>query len=144
MFVFITGLFFGYISGFLCGYSFRYFRNIFNRYRVSRDPQKAVMEELFTIYTNHIFDTIYRTLDKKENNNFNISEIIDITSYVLDIGNEYNKSYKIIIKNGIPIIKLMNNDYINNNKFVKMLEFLNKNDIELTIQNDNDKYYKIE
>lgn len=146
MFVFVTGLFFGFISGFSCGYLFKYCRNIFIKYKQSKDPKRAVIDELFTIYTNHIFDTIYTTLETKQNSTFNVSEVIDLTSYVLDIGNEYNKSYKIVMIKGVPVIKLIDNNYINDNKFVKMLEFLKKNDIELTIQklNDNDKYYKIE
>ena len=99
-------------------------------------------QELFNIYSKTLFENIY---DELETNNIQLpelGEIVNISNDISDLLKDYNKSFKIVIKKGVPVIQLIDNKYIQNKKVVRVLEFLNKNEIEITI-NKNDKPLKI-
>ena len=49
MFSFITGIIIGFFSGSIFGYVLPYFINIYKRYKVNNDKQKAIAEEIFSI-----------------------------------------------------------------------------------------------
>lgn len=142
MYSFLSGLFFGFISGFASGYSLNFFLNVYRNYKINKNKNKAMAQEIFTIYSKTLFDNIY---DEIETNNIKLPElgkIVDISNDISDLLKDYNKSFKVVIKKGVPVLQLIDNDYIKNKKVINVLEFLNKNDIEITI-NKNDKPLKL-
>ena len=142
MYSFLSGLFFGFLSGFASGYSLNFFLNVYRNYKINKNKNKAMAQEIFTIYSKTLFDNIY---DEIETNNIKLPElgqIVDISNDISDLLKDYNKSFKVVIKKGVPVLQLIDNDYIKNKKVINVLEFLNKNDIEITI-NKNDKPLKL-
>jgi hypothetical protein len=142
MYSFLSGLFFGFLSGFASGYSLNFFLNVYRNYKINNNKNKAMAQEIFTIYSKTLFDNIY---DEIETNNIKLPElgqIVDISNDISDLLKDYNKLFKVVIKKGVPVIQLIDNNYIKNKKVINVLEFLNKNDIEITI-NKNDKPLKL-
>ncbi len=142
MYTYIGGLFLGFLTGFVSGYSLNFCINVYKNYKISKNKSKAMAQELFTIYSKTVFDNLY---DELESNNIKLpelGEIVNISTDISDLLKDYNKSFKVVIKKGVPIIQLIDNKYIENKKVIRVLEFFNKNEIELTI-NKNDKPLKI-
>ncbi len=142
MYTYMGGLFLGFLTGFVSGYSLNFCINVYKNYKISKNKSKAMAQELFTIYSKTVFDNLY---DELESNNIKLpelGEIVNISTDISDLLKDYNKSFKVVIKKGVPIIQLIDNKYIQNKKVVRVLEFLNKNEIEITI-NKNDKPLKI-
>ena len=142
MYNFLSGIFLGFLTGFVSGYSINFCWNVYKNYKQSNNKSKAVAQELFTIYSKSIFDNLY---DELETNNIELPELGQIVNISYDISEllkDYNKKYKIVIKKGVPVLQMIDNSYLNNEKLVKVLEFFNKNDIEITI-NKNDKPLKL-
>jgi hypothetical protein len=142
MYSYFSGLFIGFLTGFVSGYSFNFCINVYKNYKTSKNKSKAMAQELFNIYSKTLFENIY---DELETNNIQLpelGEIVNISNDISDLLKDYNKSFKIVIKKGVPVIQLIDNKYIQNKKVVRVLEFLNKNEIEITI-NKNDKPLKI-
>ena len=143
MYNFLTGIFLGFLTGFVSGYSINFFSNVYKNYKQNNNNKsKAVAQELFTLYSKSIFDNLY---DELESNNIELpelGEIINVSHDISDLLKDYNKKFKIVIKKGVPILQMIDNSYLKNEKFVRILEFFNKNDIEITI-NKNDKPLKL-
>jgi len=142
MYNFFGGIILGFLTGFVSGYSFNFLKNVYKNYKISNNKSKAVAQELFTIYSKSIFDNLYNEL---ESNNIELPEfgqIINVSYDISDLLKDYNKKFKIVIKKGIPVLQLIDNSYLKNEKVIRVLEFFNKNDIEITI-NKNDKPLKI-
>ncbi len=142
MYTYMGGLFLGFLTGFVSGYSLNFCINVYKNYKISKNKSKAMAQELFTIYSKTVFDNLY---DELESNNIKLpelGEIVNISTDISDLLKDYNKSFKVVIKKGVPIIQLIDNKYIENKKVIRVLEFFNKNEIELTI-NKNDKPLKI-
>jgi hypothetical protein len=142
MYNFLGGLFVGFLTGFVSGYSFNFLSNVYKNYKVSNNKSKAVAQEIFTVYSKSIFDNLY---DELETNNIELpdfGQIINVSHDISDLLKDYNKKFKIVIKKGVPILQLIDNSYLKNQKVVNVLEFFNKNEIEITIQK-NDKPLKL-
>ena len=142
MYNFLGGLIVGFLIGFVSGYSFNFFSNVYKNYKLNNNKSKAIVQELFTIYSKSIFDNLY---DELESNNIELPElcqIINVSYDISDLLKDYNKKFKIVIKKGIPVLQLIDNSYLKNEKVIRVLEFFNKNDIEITI-NKNDKPLKL-
>ncbi len=142
MYNFFGGIFLGFLTGFVSGYSFNFLKNVYKNYKISNNKSKAVAQELFTIYSKSIFDNLYNELESNNIELPELSQIINVSHDIADLLKEYNKKFKVVIKKGVPVIQLIDNKYIDNKKFVHVLEFFNKNDIEITI-NKNDKPLKL-
>jgi len=134
MFQFISGLLCGFLGGFTTGYLFNFLWNIYNRYKINgKNTQKALAQEIFTLYSSRIFDVVYTGM---ENNTFKIpdlNELLVVSNDIIDISKDYNNKFKVIMKKGSPVIKINDDSYLQDKKFVKVLKFLNKNDIEITL-----------
>ena len=142
MYNFLGGIFVGFLTGFISGYSFNFFLNVYRNYKVSNNKSKAIAQEIFTVYSKSIFDNLYNEL---ETNNIELPElgqIINVSHNISDLLKDYNKKFKIVIKKGVPVLQMIDNSYLKNEKLVNVLEFFNKNDIEITIQK-NDKPLKL-
>jgi hypothetical protein len=142
MYTFLSGLFLGFLTGFVSGYMINFCWNIYKNYKLNNNKSKAVAQEIFTIYSKSIFDNLY---DELESNNIQLPElgqIINVSHDISDLLKEYNKKYKIIIKKGVPVLQMIDNSYLKNEKVIHVLEFFNKNDIEITI-NKNEKPLKL-
>ena len=142
MYTFLSGIFCGFLTGFLAGYSINFFSNVYKNYKLCNNKNKAIAQELFTIYSKNIFNNLY---DELESNNIELpelGEIINISHDISDLLKDYNKKFKIVLKKGVPIIQLIDNSYLKNEKFIHVLDFFTKNDIEITI-NKNDKPFKL-
>ena len=142
MYNFLSGLFLGFLTGFVSGYMINFCWNIYKNYKLNNNKSKAVAQEIFTIYSKSIFDNLY---DELESNNIELPElgqIINVSHDISDLLKDYNKKYKIIIKKGVPVLQMIDNSYLKNEKVISVLEFFNKNDIEITI-NKNEKPLKL-
>lgn len=145
MYNFLSGIFLGFLTGFISGYSFNFFSNVYKNYKVHNNKSKAIVQEIFTIYSKSIFDNLY---DELETNNIEfpklpeLSQIINVSRDITDLLKDYNKKFKVLIKKGVPILQIIDNSYLKNEKVIRVLEFFNKNDIEITI-NKNDNTLKL-
>jgi hypothetical protein len=137
MYVFGSGILIGFFTGFITGYLVNFMWNVYNRYKISKNTQKALAQEIFTLYSSKLFDMVYAELENGKIKIQDTNELLIISHDIIQISNDYNKKFKIIMQNGTPIIKVIDDTYINNEKFVKVLKFLNKNNIELTISTNN-------
>jgi hypothetical protein len=130
MFNFISGLFFGFIGGFISPY-------LYNLYKKRNNLSKALMEEAFSICSHHIFNQFY---DSTEMN----SELVNILPNIIELGKEYNNSFKILFRNGAPSIKIIDKNILQNGNFKLLMEFLKNNDIEIMFSAKPDESDKLE
>ena len=142
MYTFLSGIFLGFLTGFVSGYSINFFSNVYKNYKLNKNKSKAMAQEIFTIYSKSIFDNLYDELDSNNIELPELGQIINVSHDISDLLKDYNKKYKIIIKKGVPVLQMIDNSYLKNEKFVRVLEFFNKNDIEITI-NKNEKPLKL-
>lgn len=136
MFQFINGMFFGFIMGILTPYMYRIYKN----YRKTGNKSRAILEEAFLICSSQLFESIYNS----EMNLPNLPELVNVSNNILDISNEYNKSFKLIFKKGNPIIKIINKNIMNEPKFIEILRFFKNNDVELIIFSSEEEILKLE
>ncbi len=142
MYSYFGGLFIGFLTGFVSGYSLNFCINVYKNYKISKNKSKAMAQELFNVYSKTLFENIY---DELETNNIQLpelGEIVNISTDISDLLKDYNKKFKVVIKKGVPILQLIDNSYLKNEKVIRVLQFFNKNEIEITI-NKNDKPLKI-
>jgi hypothetical protein len=142
MYNFLSGIFLGFLTGFVSGYTINFFSNVYKNYKLNNNKSKAMAQEIFTIYSKSIFDTLY---DELESNNIELPElgqIFNVSHDISELLKDYNKKYKIIIKKGVPVLQMIDNSYLKNEKVISVLEFFNKNDIDITI-NKNEKPLKL-
>ncbi len=142
MYSYFSGLFVGFLTGFVSGYSINFCINVYKNYKISKNKSKAMAQELFNVYSKTLFENIY---DELETNNIQLpelGEIVNISTDISDLLKDYNKKFKVVIKKGVPILQLIDNSYLKNEKVIRVLQFFNKNEIEITI-NKNDKPLKI-
>ena len=131
----------GFVCGFISAYSYMFINNIYIKYKKNKNTQKAITEQIFNMYSKRMFNLIYHEIESNlanssEQINYNdIFDIFIIANDILDVSKQYNKKFKIIIKNGTPTIKILDESYLNNKQFVNILQFLNQNSIELNILN---------
>ncbi len=135
---------FGYLSytavflyGFVCGYSLNYIFSLYSRYKKEKDAKKIIARDVYDLYTNKLFDSIYSDLDNTKFTVDDLNGLLIFSGNLLEITNEYNKSFKIVIKDGIPVIKILDNNYLNNEQFVKVLKYLKKNEFEVKLLKSN-------
>ena len=136
-----------YLIGFLCGftsaYAYMFVNNIYTKYIKNKNTQKAITEEIFNMYSKRMFNLLYNEIESNiisssEKINYNdICDIFIVANDIMDVSKQYNKKFKIVVKNGNLIIKILDESYLNNKQFVNILEFLNQNSIELNILNQN-------
>ncbi len=142
MYSYFSGLFVGFLTGFVSGYSINFCINVYKNYKISKNKSKAMAQELFNVYSKTLFENIY---DELETNNIKLpelGEIVNISTDISDLLKDYNKKFKVVIKKGVPVLQMIDNSYLKNEKVIRVLQFFNKNEIEITI-NKNDKPLKI-
>ncbi len=142
MYSYFGGLFIGFLTGFVSGYSLNFCINVYKNYKISKNKSKAMAQELFNVYSKTLFENIY---DELETNNIKLpelGEIVNISTDISDLLKDYNKKFKVVIKKGVPVLQMIDNSYLKNEKVIRVLQFFNKNEIEITI-NKNDKPLKI-
>lgn len=136
MFQFISGLFFGFIMGITTPYMYRIYKN----YRKTGNKSRAILEEAFLICSSQLFDSIYNS----EINLPELPELVNVSTNILSISNEYNKSFRLMFKKGIPVIKIIDKNIMTDSKFIEILRFFKNNDIELIIFSSEEEALKIE
>jgi hypothetical protein len=122
-----------FLYGFISGYTLNYIINLYSRYKLQKDAKKIIAREMYDMYTNKLFDTLYSELDDTNISVDDINSLLIFSGNLLEITNEYNKSFKIVMKNGIPTVKILKDSYLNNEQFVKVLKFLKKNEFEVRL-----------
>ena len=131
----------GFMCGFISAYSYIFFNNIYIKYKKNKNTQRAISEEIFNMYSKRMFNLLYNQIESNliemsEPLNYNdMCDIFIVANDILDVSKQYNKKFKIVVKNGNLTIKILDESYLNNNQFVNILEFLNENSIELNILN---------
>ena len=136
MLQFIIGLFFGFISGLIAPYFYR----IFKSYRKSGDTSKAILEESYLMCSSQLFDSIYNSELKLPE----LPELVNVSTNILSVSNEYNKSFKLIFKKGRPLIQIVDKKIMREPKFIEILRFFKNNDIDLIISSTEEEILKIE
>ncbi len=151
---YFIGLFWGLLSGTLFGYYLNFLMNLYKRYKITRDPQKVLLEQLYKHITNKVFEDCYDNIETFVNENMgeiikqipDINELTKLSNNLLELSKYYNNQFTIVYdnKNDKTIkIKLLNNDILNNNTFVNTMTFLNNNNIKLCLIKNEDIPEKI-
>jgi hypothetical protein len=133
MFVYLSGVLIGFLTGFVSGYSFNFMWNVYNRYKISKNTQKALAQEIFTLYSSKLFDMVYGELESGKIKMPDANELFIVSHDIIELSKDYNKKFKVIMKKGVPIIKILDDKYLKDERVIKVLGFLTKNDIELTL-----------
>jgi hypothetical protein len=141
MFQFISGVLFGFIMGLTTPYIYR----IYKSYRKSGDKSRAIIEQAFLICSSQIFDSIFNT-EIKLNELPDLPELVNISSNILSVSNEYNKSFRLVFKKGNLVIKIIDKNIMQDTKFLEILRFFKNNDIELIISSseEEEEVFKLE
>jgi hypothetical protein len=156
MFGYIYGLFCGFLSGTVFGYSLNFILKTYRRYKITKDPQKIIIEELYKHITNKVFENCYDNIEVFVNDNIgtiikqipDISELIHLSNNLIELSKHYNNKFTIVYDNKTDKtikIKLIENNILENKTFIDTLTFLNKNKIELCIikNEENEEKKKI-
>lgn len=125
MFQFIYGVLFGFIIGITTPSIYR----IYKSYRKSGDKSRAIVEEAFLMCSSQFFDSIYNTEIKLPD----LPELVNVSTNILSLSNEYNNSFRLVFKKGNLVIKIINKNILKDPKFIQILRFFKNNDIELII-----------
>lgn len=147
MFSYFLGLFWGFLSGTLFGYYFNFFLNLYQkyqRYKVTKNPKRILLEHLYKHITNKVFEDCYDNIETFVNENMgeiikqipDINDLTKLSNNIIELSKYYNNKFTIVYdnKNDKTIkIKLLNNDILNNDTFVNTMTFLNNNNIKLCI-----------
>ena len=136
MLQFISGIFFGFISGLITPYIYRIYKN----YKKSGDKSKAILEEAFLICSSQLFDSIYNSELKLPE----LPELMNVSTNILSVSNEYNKSFKLVFKKGGPVIQIVDKKIMTEPKFLEILRFFKNNDIDLIISSSEEEVLKLE
>lgn len=136
MFQFISGVLFGFIMGITTPYVYR----IYKSYRKSGDKSRAVLEQAFLICSSQLFDSLYDTEIKLPD----LPELVNVSTNILSVSNEYNKSFRLVFKKGNPIIKVIDKNIMKDPKFLEILRFFKNNDIELIISSTEEEVLKLQ
>jgi hypothetical protein len=143
MYQFLTGLFYGFIGGLIFGLSFPYMYRIYKRYKFNGDTRKAIIEEAFLVCSSQLFDGLYNSLNKDVKMP-DLPELINVSTNILNISPEYNKSFRLIFKKGRPIINITDKKLMNNKNFIDIMKFFKKNDIEIILSSTSNEILEIQ
>lgn len=135
MLQFISGVFFGFFMGISTSYVYR----IYKSYKKSGDVSRSILEEVFLMFSLQLFDSVYNT-EIKSLELPELPELINISTNILSVSNEYNKSFKYIFQKNNHVIKIIDKEIMNNPKFLNILHFFKNNDIELIISLSESEY----
>jgi len=144
MLSYFIGLFWGFVSGTLFGYYLNFFKNLYTRYKVTRDPKRILIEYLYKHITNKVFEDCYENIQVFVNENMgeiikqipDINDLTKLSNNLLELSKYYNNKFSIVYdnKNDKTIkIKLLNNDILEDKTFIDTMTFLNNNNIKMCI-----------
>jgi hypothetical protein len=144
MLSYFIGLFWGFVSGTLFGYYLNFFKNLYRRYQITRDPKRILIEHLYNHITNKVFEDCYENIEVFVNENMgeiikqipDINDLTKLSNNLLELSKYYNNKFTIVYdnKNDKTIkIKLLNNDILEDKAFIDTMTFLNNNNIKMCI-----------
>ena len=138
-----SGLFWGLFVGGICGFGYKNIKNILKTYYYERNPKKILIKTIYEQLTDKVFEQFYNDIDSiiqtqniKINELPDMNDIIILTKNMMEHCKFYNNKFMFVYdtKNNKTIkIKLLDNDMLDNKNFIQIMEFLNKNKIELCI-----------
>ncbi len=137
-----TWFIFGFIFGFISPYAYK----VYKKYKENGNAKKIILEDAFLVCSSQIFNSLYDSHGSHGslNSSTSLPELIDVSTNIMHISREYNKSFKIIIKNGNLIIRVIDKQIMGDKKFINILRFFKKNDIDLVILTSDEKVLKLE
>ena len=149
MFAYFMGLFWGFISGSIFGYYLKFLINLYKRYKITKDPQKVLIEQLYNHITNTVFENCYDNIETFINENMgeilkqipDINKLIKLSNNVMELSKYYNNQFTIVYdnKNDKTIKnKLLDNKILTNNTFIDTMTFLNNNNVKMCIIKNDD------
>ena len=138
MIQYLSGMATGLVIGFCLGIITPYAYKIYKKYNKTKNITRATLEEAFTICSTHIFSTILDTAyDPNANIDLqqmpNMMELVDVSTNILKMSNEFNKSFKIVYKQNNIVIKIIDKKIMRNQAFLEILCFFKKNNMDLII-----------
>ena len=147
-----SGLFWGLFIGGISGFGYNKIKKTMKTYYEEKNPKKILIKTIYEQLTDKVFEQFYNDIDSafqlqniKLEELPNMNDIINLTTNMMELTKYYNNKFMLVYdnKNDKTIkIKLLDNDMLENKNFIEIMEFLNKNKIELCIiKND---YKKIE